>query len=125
MRRLRTVKRSVSTLVALFLVAQVAGIVPSPLAQTHAVPIAASESAPHHHHADGHRHDGCAHSHAGTCSDRADYCCALHAFFAGILSPAAVVRHDNAAGQVLAPGVDDVVAGLDPDRLDRPPRPRP
>jgi len=79
------------------LVAQFAGVVSSPLAQAHAAVGAAITHASHHQasghqaghrHADSHRHDGYAHPDVGAC-DPADYCCALHAFFAGILPPAA------------------------------------
>jgi hypothetical protein len=128
----RTKARAIRLLVALFLVAQFAGVVSSPLAQAHAAAGAVAAHASHHQahthqgngqHANGHRHDGCAQSDAGTC-DHADYCCALHAFFAGILPPAAVIDNSVAAGEALRPGVSDVALGLHPARLDRPPRPR-
>ncbi len=128
----RTKARAIRLLVALFLVAQFAGVVSSPLAHAHAAAAAVAAHTSHHHahkhqgngqHADGHRHDGCAQSDAGACAP-ADYCCALHAFFAGILPPAAVIDNPAVAGEALHPAVSDIALGLHPGRLDRPPRPR-
>jgi hypothetical protein len=127
----RTKKRAIRLLVTLFLVAQFAGVVSSPLKQPHAVAGAAIAHASLHqagahnadgHQANGHGHDRCAHPDAGSC-DHADYCCALHAFFAGILPPAAAVENTGIAGETFHPGVSDVAIGLHPGRLDRPPRP--
>jgi hypothetical protein len=138
----RTMAVAIRLLVALFLVAQFAGVVSSPLAQAHAA--AAIELAQashlnahsrlvHGHHADshrserhhvhGHRHAGCAHPAAGTCADPADFCCALHAFFAGILPPAATLDNPVVAAEIVGPAVNDIGLGLHPARLDRPPRP--
>ena len=90
MQRLRTIKRFVRALVALFLVAQLAGVVASPLSS-------ATQTAPathvHHHHADG---QAPSHHQSG---DHADYCCALHAFFAGVMPPAVAVEQVNVAGE--------------------------
>jgi hypothetical protein len=127
----RTKTHAIRLLVALFLVAQFAGVVSSPLANAHAAAGAAIAHATHHqadnhqdgsHRADGHRHDGCAHPDAGAC-DHADYCCALHAFFAGILPPTTAIDNAGIAGETLRPAVTDVALGLHPGRLDRPPRP--
>jgi len=128
----RTRARAIRLLVALFLVAQFAGVVSSPLKQAHAAAGAAIGHASHHqagghdaggHHAGGHHHDGCAHPDAGAC-DHADYCCALHAFFAGILPPAAAIDNVVLASERLRPAGTDVALGLHPGRIDRPPRPR-
>jgi hypothetical protein len=123
----RTKARAIWLLVALFLVAQFAGVVSSPLSQAHAAAKAAIAHASHHQagtdHADGHRHDGCAHPSAGACTDHADYCCALHAFFAGILPPAAAIDNAVVGGETLRPAVTEIALGLHPGRLDRPPRP--
>jgi hypothetical protein len=118
----RTKTSAIRLLVGLFLLAQFAGVVSSPLAQAHA---AASTAAVHagHHHANGHRHDGCAHANAGACTDRADYCCALHAFFAGILPLAAAIENAGIASETLRPAVSDAALGLEGGGLDRPPRP--
>jgi len=128
----RTKARAIRLLVALFLLAQFAGVVSSPLAQAHAAAGPAVAHASHHqagdrhvggHHADSHRHDGCAHHpDAGRC-DHADYCCALHAFFAGILPPAATIDNAGIAGERLRPAVSRVALGVEGGRLDRPPRP--
>ena len=125
----RTIPHVIRMLVVLFLVAQFAGVVPSPLTRSHSAPGAAVARANHHHaeddRADGHRHDGCAYPDAGACKQHADYCCALHALFAGILSPATAVEIGGIAGETLRPRVSDVALGLGADRLDRPPRPLP
>jgi hypothetical protein len=129
MRRLRTVRRSVWILVGLFLVAQFAGVVSSPLAHAHAAFRAAGEHAAHHHdhadgrHAAGHRHDGCAYPGAAACDDQGDQCCALHAFFAGILPPVTEVENAGIGGETFRPDVTDVAQGVEVGRLDRPPRP--
>ena len=129
----RTIPRFVRALVALFVLAQVAGVVSSPLAQAHTASGAPISHVSHHHadghraaphRADGHRHNGCLHSDGSACPDHADYCCALHAFFAGILPPAAAIDNVVPASERLRPAVTDVALGLDPGRLDRPPRPR-
>src|SRR5215470_19698708 len=85
----RTIRGFVRLLVALFVVAQFAGVVSSPRAN--ARPIANAALAHDHHlhshdHADGnlpHRYD---HS-----ENLADTCCALHAYFAGVLPPAVLI----------------------------------
>jgi hypothetical protein len=127
----RTKACAIRLLVALFLVAQFAGVVSAPLSQAHAAAGTIFAHASHHHsdghhagnhHAD-HRHDACAHLDAGACSDHADYCCALHAFFAGILPPAAVIESAFVAAETLRPAVSSAAFGLHPGRLDRPPRP--
>jgi hypothetical protein len=135
MQWLRAQTLAVRVLVALFLAAQFAGVVASPLAQAHAAigaPVAPADD--HHqgsaeranthqpqHSADSHRHNGCAHPDA--CTDHADYCCALHAFFAGILPPVAVIDKAAGVGETLRPAMIDITPGLYPARLDRPPRP--
>lgn len=128
----RAKTHAIRILVALFLVAQFAGIVSSPLKPAHAAAGAAVTHASHHkagahqadkHQADSHRHDGCAYADAGAC-DHADYCCALHAFFAGILPPIAAIENAVVAAETLHPAVSSAALGLHPGRLDRPPRPR-
>jgi hypothetical protein len=121
----RTKTHAIRLLVALFLVAQFAGVVSSPLAQAHAAAGVAIAHASHHkavdhqaegHRADGYRHDACAHPDAGACTDHADYCCALR-------PPAAAIDNAVIAGETLRPAVTDIALGLHPSRLDRPPRP--
>jgi hypothetical protein len=121
MQRLRTIKRTVRLLVALFLAAQFSGVVPAPLAGAQPSPIVVALHSVHHAHAsnDG----GCAHQRGDLSKDHADYCCALHAFFAGILQPAVTVDPGNAVGERLFPRVADLGVGANPPLLDRPPRP--
>jgi hypothetical protein len=129
----RTIPRFVRALVALFVLAQFAGVVPSPLAQARTASGAAFSHVRHYHadghhagahRADGHRANGCLHPDGSAYPDHADYCCALHAFFAGILPPAAAIDSIVLAGEMLRPAVTDIALGLHPGRLDRPPRPR-
>jgi hypothetical protein len=129
----RTVRRFVRALVALFVLAQFAGVVSSPLAQARTASGTAISHVSHDHpdghqagahRADSHRHSGYPHPDGGACPDHADYCCALHAFFAGILPPATAVEAKGIEGETLRPPVTDVAHGLHPGRLDRPPRPR-
>jgi hypothetical protein len=124
----RTTPHVIRMLVALFLVAQFAGVVSSPLTQSHAAAGAAAHAIYHHdmdHRAGGYGHNECAYPDAGACEDQGDYCCALHAFFVGILPPATAVQNMQSASEPLVPAVNQVVLGLGPNRLDRPPRPLP
>jgi hypothetical protein len=125
----RTKTRAIRLLVGLFLLAQFAGVVSSPLKQAHAAAGTAVVHAGHHHtegdRANDHRHDGCAHPDTGACLDHADYCCALHAFFAGILPPAAAIERAAIAAETVRPAVGDAALGLEGGGLDRPPRPLP
>jgi hypothetical protein len=129
----RTIPRFVHALVALFMLAQFAGVVSSPLAQArtafgiaiaHVSHVHADGNHTGAHRADGNRHNGCPHPDGGACLDHADYCCALLAFFAGILPPVAAIENAGIASETLSPAVTDVALGLPPGRLDRPPRPR-
>src|SRR5262244_931693 len=114
MQGFRTIPGFVRALVALFVIAQFAGVVSSPLAKAHVAVGAVVAHASHNHadnnHAADHRHDECAHPGAGAC-DHADYCCALHAFFAGILPPAAAIDNAAIAGETLRPAVTDAAFG--------------
>ena len=121
MNRFRTIPGFVRLLAALFLVAQFSGVVSSPRAN--AQPIANAALAHDHHlhshdHADGnlpHRYD---HS-----ENLADTCCALHAYFAGVLPPAVLIETGSVIGESLAVSPDDQRRSVPPGRLDRPPRP--
>jgi hypothetical protein len=110
----------------MFMMAQFSGVVSSP--RSNAQPIDAIASHAHHQHAAaGHEHDhgqGAAHHHdGGDNRDLADTCCALHAYFAGVLPTVIAIETTSVIGQRLAAGVDDRGLGVPPDRLDRPPRP--
>jgi hypothetical protein len=125
MQWLRSIPRFIRVLVALFLVAQFAGVVSSPLANAQG--IAAAFHAQDHHAQDHHAHNqggqGTFHHHGDQTGDRADHCCALHAFFAGILPPVIAIETAATVGQRLAANLADVGQGVAPGGLDRPPRP--
>jgi len=118
MKRLRTLSRFARVLVALFLVAQFAGIVSSPTARAQGA--SSAHSNVHHHYGD--KHDKGTFHHLGG-DNAVDPCCALHAFFVGVLPPAIVLEAMNVIGQRLSADLDDIDAGIAPARLDRPPRP--
>lgn len=122
----RTMTFFVRVLVVLFLVAQFAGVVSSPLASADAFANAiASHAHHHHHHQHGHFQDfrSDADHQGDQGGDHVDHCCALHAFFAGVLPPVIALQTMDVVGQQLAADVADVVLGVAPGRLDRPPRP--
>jgi hypothetical protein len=117
---LRTIRGFVRLLVALFVVAQFAGVVSSP--RVGAQPVANAVTA-HDHHQHGHDHaDKGKISHHGDSENLADACCALHAYFAGVLPPAIGIETGNVSGESLAVDPDDQGFGVPPARLDRPPR---
>jgi hypothetical protein len=120
MQGLRTITHFTRILVALFLVAQLAGVASSPLASAHA-----AASHVDHPHAHGQGHGEAGHHHGDRSGDRADSCCALHAFFAGVLPPAITLETADITGVQPVAALNDAVAGVDPGRLDRPPRPLP
>jgi hypothetical protein len=125
MKLLRTIPGFVRLLVGLFLVAQFAGVVSSP--RSSAMPLSTTLTAHDHshHHAD-HRpdhpeqgkHDH--HDHGGTL---ADTCCALHAYFAGVMPPVIAIATEGIIGEPLSVAPDNEAAGVSRGRLDRPPRP--
>ena len=123
MQWLRTIPRFCRVLAAVFVVAQFAGVVSSPLASAEAFANAAAlyadhESSHHHHSGGGMHHHGDQSS-----ADHTDRCCALHAFFAGVLPPVIAVEIREAGSQRLTPHFVDIGVGVDPGQLDRPPRP--
>ena len=79
----------------------------------------------HHHH----DHGGDDHAGAVMPQDRgaggglSDTCCALHAYFAGVMPPLIAIPIGRTIGKPLAAGSDNVGFGITPPRLDRPPRP--
>jgi len=122
MRWFRTLTRLVRVLVVLFLVAQLAGVVSSPLASTGAFGSAVTS---HAHHQHMHRHGGASTSdrHSDQDTNHPDHCCALHAFFAGVLPAAIAVEIADITGRPIVVDLNDLGYGVPPDRLDRPPRP--
>lgn len=105
-------------LVALFVVAQFAGVVSSPRAS--AQPIANTVIGHDHHQ---HDHERKSHHRGDGSGNLADSCCALHAYFTGVLPPAVGIETGSVIGQSLAVERDDRDRGIPPGRLDRPPRP--
>ncbi len=130
MQRLRTIPRFVRVLVALFMAAQFAGVVSSPLAFAKESP-PSPVSQMHQHdmaaHVDHMMHGDAAkpHSHGDrSANHHADPCCALHAFFAGVLPVMVAVEAVRVIRQQrVAAALSDFASGIDPGRLDRPPRP--
>ena len=121
MKRLRSIPRFVRLLVGLFLLAQLAGVVSSPRANALPMPDTTAEHSHQHH---GHHHDDSgAARHHGDHGNLADSCCALHAYFAGVMPPAVAVKIATVVGERVAAGPDDQSGGVPPSRLDRPPRP--
>jgi hypothetical protein len=108
--------------VALFVVAQFAGVVSSPHASWQ--PIANAVTA-HDHHQHGHDggDQGKSHRPSDGSGNLTDSCCALHACFTGVLPPAIGIETASVVGQSLAVEPDDQGCGIPPGRLDRPPRP--
>lgn len=122
MHRLRALPGFIRLLVGLFLVAQLAGVVSSPRAS--ALPLAGNvDSRLHHHHAHEHGNQTAPHTHHDRAAALMDTCCALHAYFAGVLPPTVSFAIASARGDALSIGADDLILGLPPGRLDRPPRP--
>lgn len=119
---LRTIPRFVRLLVALFAVAQLAGVVSSPRAEGSLIPAATAAHAEHQH---GHDHAGSgnAHHQDSHSGNLADTCCALHAYFAGVLPPVIAIETESVIGESLAVYPEDRGHGVAPGRLDRPPRP--
>ena len=118
----RTIPAFVRLLAALFLVAQFAGVVSSPRAGAQPIPNAATSHS-HHQHGHDQADEGKVHHHGDHSGNLADTCCALHAYFAGVLPPAILIETGSAIGESLAVGPDDGGHGVPPGRLDRPPRP--
>ena len=121
MQWLRTISCFVRVLVTLFVVAQFAGIITSPLASARNFSTAVALHLDHHH--GQHNGDrGPSHHHHGNHDkkDGADHCCAL--IFAGILPPPIALDTLVARGQQLAVGLTDIGLGVAPGQLDRPPK---
>ena len=118
----RTIPGFVRLLAALFLVAQFAGVVSSPRAGAQPIPNAATSHS-HHQHGDDHADEGKIHHHGDHNGNLADTCCALHAYFAGVLPPVIAIETVSVTGRRLAAGPDDLGLGVPSGRLDRPPRP--
>jgi hypothetical protein len=113
----RTFRGLVPWLTGLFLVAQLAGVVP--FESIHPTP-GLAHTATHDH---GHGTAGHTHEHDGTKQDAAiaDKCCALHSLV-GVVPPVIAAILSDPIGERLLAEPSDRVSGIGPDRLDRPPR---
>ena len=120
MQQLRTIRGFVRALVGLFLLAQLAGVVPF---ESAAADASVAPSHRHLHHASHQAHTTAplGHSHP---SGHADDCCALHAFFAGVLPSIAAVEHAKLTGVRIGPDLAQGSIRSATSRLDRPPKPR-
>ena len=117
----RTIPRFARVLVALFVLAQFAGVVSYPLGVAWPSTVEAAHG--HHHHAHTPGAPGLVHEHGDQHRGQSDYCCALHAFFAGVLPSVAAVESMTLTGQRVAANFAQATMGLAPGRLDRPPKP--
>jgi hypothetical protein len=122
----RTIRAFIRVLVGLFLLAQFAGVVSSPLtAASAATSLVASHVHHHHDHAHSGSVPGVGGGHEQQSKGHVDDCCALHAFFAGVLPSVAAVTSATRSGERLALGLAESGAGIPPGGLDRPPKPLP
>jgi hypothetical protein len=122
MERLRRIPGfAIRLLIGAFLVAQLAGVVSERPAQARAIPNPLTSQ---FHHSHTHYPGTEEHEHHGAETDKfGGACCALHAFFAGVLPPVAIVDAPWHEGRLLEPGPARPGAGVPPVPLDRPPRP--
>lgn len=122
----RTIGAFIRVLIGLFMIAQLAGVVSSPLASPR---VAAATVTPLVHHHDHHAHPessrGPAGEHGHHPQGHADDCCALHAFFAGVLPSVATVEDLTLTGERMTGHLPEGSAGITPGGLDRPPKPLP
>jgi hypothetical protein len=118
----RTLPCLVRATVGLFMLAQLAGVVSSPLASARVAPTAIAAHVDQRH-VHGHSDRECPHHQGERNDNRADFCCALHAFFAGVLPPAIAIASVNTSAQRFIAPESDLGLGADQRRLDRPPRP--
>lgn len=115
----RTIRRFAGVMVGLFLLAQFAGVVSAPLASAHPATAAALS----HVHHQGHVDDKApVHQHGGESGKDADHCCALHAFFAGVLPSAVAIESTALTGLVITPRLAEGSSGVTLATLDRPPK---
>lgn len=120
MQRLRNLSRLIRALGVLFLVAQLAGVVPFPVGHSAAEAAVVSHVVRHVSSDTGRAALHCSGHH---CGDAADHCCALHAYFAGFPPPPVSLEAVEFLGQRFASRLTDISPGVVPGRLDRPPRP--
>jgi hypothetical protein len=101
----RTIPGFIRLLVVLFLVAQFAGVVSSPRASARPISNALASHA-HHLNVDVHGDEEKPHLHGDQTGNLADTCCALHAYFAGVLPAAMAIETRSVIGEPLAARAD-------------------
>lgn len=122
----RTIRAPIRLLIGLFMLAQLAGVVSLPFGAAQAAPgIVASHVHHHDHHAHSGGVPGMVGHHDQQPKGHADYCCALHAFFAGVLPSMALVEAATLNGERVPARLTDGTVGITPAGLDRPPKPLP
>ncbi len=101
----------------LFVAAQFAGVVSSPFANAS---MKEGNVARHHVHNDNDH--GAIHEHGDQQGGPAETCCALHAFFAGVIPAELTVPGTIKIGRRIAEYPTPVAVGITPKGLDRPPK---
>jgi hypothetical protein len=122
MQWLRTITSFVRVLVALFVITQFAGVVPSPLASAEAYAGAVALHVQHQHlHLLPDQRES-ADRHSNPSGGHVDRCCALHAFFAGLLPSLVAIETTTPPAQQLLAHLAESRVGIVLGRLDRPPK---
>ena len=121
MQQFRTTKRFVRVLIAAFPLAQFAGIVSSPLASAKVFVETAAHAYSQHAHL--HHHSNKDKQVDDAADNHVDGCCALHAFFAGVLPSVMAVECIGIIGQRVVPRLTQRTEGITLGRIDRPPKP--
>lgn len=119
---LRTIRGFVRILIAVFVVGQFAGV--NSLSPANAE--TAADTAGwhlHHQHVQEAEHGTAGRHHGDHKGPLSEHCCALHAFFVGIVCPTVTVEAVGATGTRLALPADTAHRTDTASRLDRPPRP--
>jgi hypothetical protein len=122
----RTMQRLIPWFVGLFLVAQLAGVVPRPVyAQPDAKTVASQvHNQQAHNHADHGRSDHNktqAHHPGDQHGNIADQCCALH-LLTGVILPVEMAVPVGRLAQSILQESATAISGIDANPLDRPPR---
>ena len=120
MARLRTVRRFVPWLIGLFVIAQLAGVVPRFVSSEASIIALVSGEQLQHAHIGINQTDP--HQHSGAGLAVADGCCALH-LLNGLVSLVATSVPLGLIGEPLSQVSITNIAGIEPTLLFRPPRP--
>ena len=120
---LRTIRGFVRVLLVAFVVAQFAGVNSLPLASAETGSSAVAWHV-HHQHLQGAEHGVAGHHHGDHKAPFTEHCCALHAFFVGIVCLAVDIESLAVSSTRLTPAADISRPIQTAARLDRPPRPQ-